>query len=279
MKQGLSLKDGTKTESSASGRPYLDKLCASPHIPNLYNKHEINSISVIPRLDHTGITSEFQPKKIHVTDSQGRLTESYKRFSRTKLLPIYRDQFELTSRETVFRQGHKQFMDLILQDMEDLKRTKQKRRMRHWSSSKLQLGFSNNFNQLTELDDKISPKNETSEYPFEFDTEDTEPHNNQRLDQGVHSHEHVKFADPSRPESRVASPHAGGRSSPAPLNRTLTASSTYSAMSNGSSTSSHRMRPHSRMSLFKELLETVEPPRSPNKRYGSLGDLKDHFHS
>jgi hypothetical protein len=289
-----------------NGKPYLDKICANPHYASQYQDITEEEVVVIPPLKHTGIQSELSKDIIPITNPEGRITPHYKFHSKTSLQPIYRDKKGFENREHVFKQGHKQFIDKVLLDMETQKRDKHERRMKHWKSNKDTLGFSNQFtlkNSSSDFNNFTLPNNNSNNNidspilsPINRPT--TNSMNNNRQDM-MNNHE-FKQSRPTSPSAHSIHSYSQQQQSPhhqppplspsmsinhPPLRTASSVSGNRSIHSLNSSSSSnndnsmlsspsHRMRPFSRMSLFKELLETTEPPKSPNKkRFGSMMDV------
>lgn len=264
--------------SSQNRKPYLDKICSGPHLMSQRPGFREDTVVLIPPLRHTGIRSEMYEQEIPITTPEGRLTRMYRQQSKKRLQPIYRDHQELSHREVVFKKGHKQFIDKVLVDMEEKKRTQFERQMKHWRSSKSDIGFNETFNSLdmtefrkqfdetkTGEQSRVTTAKTASTVPVEEDygADFEDPERSPSADKRDRSIElHVSFP-PLSPK--------------APINeRSSSICSSHSSHS-AAGTPSRKMRPFSRMSLFENMLDTVEPPKSPSKRFGSLADMTASF--
>jgi hypothetical protein len=128
-------------------KPYLDKICVNPHTPSPEGAVEFNSVNSFPSLlRYTRIKSIFEPPVPVVANPHGRLTNGFLDQSFRTVQEIYRDDLELKGREDAFKKSHKQFIDLVMLDMEDKKKQSLDRRTKHWNDGKSELGFSNQFN-------------------------------------------------------------------------------------------------------------------------------------
>lgn len=238
-----------------------------------------DTVVLIPPLRHTGIRSEMYEQEIPITTPDGRLTRIYRQQSKKRLQPIYRDHQELSHREVVFKKGHKQFIDKVLVDMEEKKRTQFERQMKHWRSSKSEIGFNETFNSLdmTEFRKQLNEAKTTEQsrvttaktastapteeedYGADFEDPERSPSADKR-DRSIDLHVSFPPLSPKAPS----------------IQRNGSISSSHSSHS-AAGTPSRKTRPFSRMSLFENMLDTVEPPKSPSKRFGSLADMTASF--
>jgi hypothetical protein len=272
----------SETEMAATHqRPYLDKICAGPHLMSQRPGIREDTIVLIPPLRHTGIKSELHEQEIPVTTPEGRITKLYRQHTKTRLQPIYRDHQELSNREILFKKGHKQFIDKVLVDMEDKKKAQHERQMKHWKSTKSNIGFSDSFNALQWSETRNSFRNDIA---FANDQKNetlkqapaTAIITTEEDDYGADA----DFEHADMPRGRSASKEVRHLEEPqlspsspgiSPKHQGIARSS--SIISSTSSNSQHlspgrKMRPYSRMSLFENMLDTVELPRSPSRRFG-----------
>lgn len=279
-------------------RPYLDKICSGPHLMSQRPGIREDTVILIPILRHTGIKSDLHEQEIPATAPNGRITRGYKHHSRKRLQPIYRDDNELSKREIVFKKGHKQFIDKVLVDMEEKKRIQFERQMKNWRSSKSSIGFTDSFNSLNP---KEVPRTEeantysrvpTASTAAEEDEYGADPDFDNLVDDvPVGESKNTSFNDDKSKklsldttlpplQSKQVSPKTGepfvANSSPTtkPTRSTSVISNSGATTTcPGVSSPSRLSRPYSRMSLFENMLETLEPPKSPSKRFGSLADI------
>lgn len=274
----------------ADRRPYLDKLSTNDNITSsTQNNHEpegINSTSksVMPSLLHTGVKSSYGKATIPVNARNGNISTIFKAHTRKKLAPIFREDYEMSSKEDVFRTGHKQFIDKILLDLDERKKDSMRRRMRHWTTSKNRLGFEDSFNPDEEQlhnPSSQSPKSDIVNSREGFDT-------SMKSDQGqigqvpapleLPTNRPIKLdnrdlsstnkaEDMNLQSSPAVSPGSAYGSTLNKSNAKLVNNNQLSWMSTASR---RKAKPYSRMSLFRELLDTVDPPKSPIRRFGSM---------
>ena len=202
---------------SVDRRPYLDKINDNPHIPVPTGHTELNSRKIFPNLRHTGLRSVFEPETVIVATPEGRITTDFKQQAYSTLKDIYRDDIELKNREEVFKISHRQFMDDILNDMEEKRNLSMSRRTKYWSTGKSNLGFTEQFNF--------------------FQSED-----------------HGK--DSSNPPLSPSAMKSRG--------------STANSQTSYAVKEARKQRAVNRMLLFKSLLDTTEPPKSPHARFGTI---------
>jgi hypothetical protein len=229
-------------------KPYLDKICHNPHMPHVEGYNDMNSKTTFPDLKHTGIRSKFDAPSVIVTTPTGRLTADFKQQSYLRVKGIYRDDVEMNSREAIYKRSHKQFLSDILLDMEEKKHKSVERRLQHWTTKKTELGFSDQFNAGTTAGDH--PSENRPETSFSNNTNNF-----------------INNNDNSTPGT-VLNPHQQSRASTAAVTTTTSKRDITTA------NSSRTQRAVNREILFKNLLETLEPPTSPTKRFGSMSSVR-----
>lgn len=298
-------------------RPYLDKLVTAPHLPKQSGQVGYCSRRLIPDLSCAGIHSEFEQKREAVTTSDGRMTKTFVLNAYRTMRDIQRGIVVLNSKEEVFKVGHRQYIDQLLVDMEKEKRDKHERRMRHFNKKKNTLGFEGSFDSTAFGGNSSSWEPVSTKYndreSTEFgdyssfnctpkpDSRNSESRNDkdERINLSASGFEAarqlavsransatVRFTDspqefPSRPitneEDTLAKQHQHQHSGGVTANsRMSTAGSTgsgYVARTDGAK----RVRAHSRMALFNSLLNVVEPPSSPVRRFGSMQASGSNF--
>lgn len=229
-------------------KPFLDKIAAKENTPVPLGNHDANIVTVFPDLKHTGIRSIYEPKSTVVANPDGRVTFKYKVESFDTMRNIYRDEIELNSRESTFKRSHKQFLDNILLDMEGKKTDQMTRQMKYWKSNKDSMGFSDQFNTatLSSADHNISLDHNKS----------------------------VHFDESSHPQTSYPNTAEGNRLSLISRGSMASRSSLDSRSSIMSKDRRPGFKPFSRMSLFNSLVDHVEPPKTPIKRYGTV-NLRD----
>lgn len=259
-----------------TSRPYLDKLVTSPHIPKQEGQIGYCSRKLIPDLSCTGIHSELEEKKQPVTTADGRMTKVF-------VLNAYRTMRELqrgitiqNAQEEIFKLDHRQYIDKLLVDMEEEKKSKHARRMRHFKKNKDSLGFGGSFEayQNSATWEPITATTETNEISGEFEEQHTSPEHGSPYEAArqtavSRANKQVRINDSGQHHrDRSAKTHSNERS-----NSLVSAGSLGSYGSQGSVSRqgpAPRLRTSSRMALFNSLLEVVEPPKSPVKRFGSM---------
>lgn len=167
-------------------KPYLDKICVNAHTPSPEGAIEFNSVNTFPSLRHTGIRSKFEPPTTVVTNPHGRITSGYKDETFRTAQSIYRDDIELKSREVAFKTSHKQFIDLVLLDMEAKKRASLDRRAKHWTQGKSQLGFSEQFNSSSAVKHIEEANRDTWDIDLEHTQNSVIPKNTYNPDTTTH---------------------------------------------------------------------------------------------
>lgn len=246
-------------------KPFLDKISSGPHFGSQapIGIRE-DQFVLIPNLQHTGIKTELHAPEIPITNPEGRITPFYKDFSQKKLQPIYRDKKQFDSREVVFKKGHKQFIDKVLVDMEDKKQKQVHRQLKHFSSKKSELGFDQSFNSTIPKGILKSTNSEfersySKDLEFEEDTPDGLQVDAPQLA--------VAPLPPISPPTQKSATRISRADS-------MMAASVASSSSNSQGHPTRQnSKAYSRMSLFTELLQDTEPPKSPSKRYGSIGNF------
>lgn len=281
-----------------AGRPYLDQLVTSPHIPKQEGQIGYCSKKLIPDLSCTGIRSELETQPLPVTTADGRMTKVFVLTAYKTMRELQRGIVVQNAKEEIFKLDHRQYIDKLLVDMEEEKRDKHERRMRHWKKQKDSIGFAGSFDSaFGESSSKWQPV-ETSgneprasseliedevrssaASPFQFtgempaSTVEDDPTRRMttneanrtlrvRIQEANHSHGQLQRVDSADNRSIQSS-----QSSRVSQN---------SAGSNGFSRQDDkikRIRTHSRMALFNSLLDVVEPPKSPMKRFGTVSSL------
>jgi hypothetical protein len=288
-------------------RPYLDKLVTSPHVPKQPGQVGYCSRKLIPDLSCAGIHSEFQPKREVVTTADGRLTNTFILNAYRSMRDIQRGIVVLNSKEEVFKVGHRQYIDQLLVDMENEKRDKHERRMRHFHKKKSVLGFDESFNTAfsgnsntwenvsVSAEQRMSDFGDHSSFNCTPKPESRNSDNNAENDGKMQlspsqfetarqvavarANNSVRFNDtpnefPSRPltnELSTAARQIGTASSGSRVS-TASSGSKYGAPADGAK----RVKAHSRMALFNTLLNELEPPPSPVKRFGSIQSINSN---
>jgi hypothetical protein len=192
------------------------------------------------------------------------------------------------AQEEIFRIDHRQYIDKLLVDMEEEKRDKHERRMRHFKKTKDSMGFGGSFESaFGENSSSWAPvSTKSGQGPAATsDFADTRSQNASPIPTSDHaeaaamprSSKNVRINE--SPQEFLSRPTTDSR------NWTMQEStkSAYSLRSAGSNHSGAGFTPqpspmksqrkHSRMALFNTLLDTVEPPKSPTKRFGSMDSL------
>lgn len=227
-------------------KPYLDKIVMKMNAPSPNpSNDEYNSITTFPNLEHCGIRTEFEPEITPVTNPHGVITPMYKIDAFEALKPIYRDQYELHGREVVFKRSHKQFIDDVLNDMEGTRTDQLTRKLKLWTTSKTQLGFGDNFNQS--LANTKGNHNVASSSAYSMDPDHQIDPNN------VTSHQ----------QRSMASTRGGGGSVKEGIGG-------YNE--HGKIVNKNGHRPPNKIALFKVLLDSVPAPKSPRKRFATIGE-------
>eukprot|EP01031_Cornospumella_fuschlensis_P046042 gene46042-56360_t len=261
-------------------RPYLDKITSSTTTtPNHPGCTDFNSVTNFPSLKHCGIKSSFEPAELAVADPEGKLTMTFRVKAKRTMMPILRDENELNGREEVFKRGHKQYIDKILLDMENRKQDQIQRRMRHWTSSKSELGFSHAFNSMdfTSIKPEALGNNAAEDfYAEEFDSPPTtSPVNAVDLIQQSQQASPKAIASPKAPSPILNPPsphspqlHHASKAVAFPS----AAPSTAGSLSSMFNPAKRKSIPYNRMKVFEELMRTTSPPKSSKgtKRFGSL---------
>jgi hypothetical protein len=261
---------------------YLDKLVTSAHFPT--QKGSIGSISksLLPNLEHTGIQSTLGPQRQHCVGTDGNLLRSYKvnAFKNTKI--VERPRQKKIFKEYFFQPNHRDFINKVLCEMEDLHLDKIKRRNSHWQSSVKELGFENSFSGFVE------GGNNTSETFLSLPEKSTyydDVHNNNEFnitrsninepnDDCDESDKHVNFSQ-SMTTIPAPTPLVPELDTPHSNSLLINTSNMGNKMNRRKSSSNNKIKPNenlpaSRSAKFDVLLNTLKPPSSPIKRYGSL---------
>jgi hypothetical protein len=268
-----------------NNRPYLDKLVTSPHVPKQPGQTGYCSRKLIPDLTCTGIHSEFEPKTDPVTTADGRMTKVFVLNAYRTMRELQRGITKQNAQEEIFRIDHRQYIDKLLVDMEEEKKDKHERRMRHFKRTKDSMGFAGSFESAfgenTSSWAPVSAKADHQVHTTDFNNSRSQgaspaPDNGQgETAAAPRSAKNVRINE--SPQEFLSRPTTDG-----PNNWMMQEStkSAYSLRSAGSSNSgigfpsqpspAKGQRKHSRMALFNSLLDTVEPPKSPVKRFGSI---------
>jgi hypothetical protein len=266
-----------------NSRPYLDKLVTSPHVPKQPGQTGYCSRKLIPDLTCTGIHSEFEPKTDPVTTADGRMTKVFVLNAYRTMRELQRGITKQNAQEEIFRIDHRQYIDKLLVDMEEEKKDKHERRMRHFKRTKDSMGFAGSFESaFGENTSSWAPVSAKGGQIQAGDFNDTRSQNASPVpgsDQGEtaavpRSAKNVRINE--SPQEFLSRPTTDGRT----WTMQESTKSAYSLRSAGSNNSgigfpsqpspSKNQRKHSRMALFNSLLDTVEPPKSPVKRFGSM---------
>lgn len=119
---------------------YLDKLITSAHFP--IQKGSIGSISksILPNLEHTGIQSTLGQQRQHCVGTEGNLLISYKIDAFKNIKKVERPRQKIITKEYFFRPNHRDFINKVLCEMEEIHLDKIKRRNIHWQSGVKDLG-------------------------------------------------------------------------------------------------------------------------------------------
>ncbi len=272
-----------------NNKPYLDKVVTAPHVPRQPGQIGFHTTKNFPDLSHTGLRSKFEPQVPSATTADGRITDQYKRQAFLRNSAVERQLVKLNSREDVFKTGHKQFIDKVLCDMEDTKRRKSDRHMKHWNSSKSQLGFADSFNNtsgnvisstttfhphLTGTVSRGSPT--TSADDAYYDDSEFAPETPAGGDNPTGQQSESTLQDTHDRGLKAVSFHeshatiAGTAGNMTRGNTGNTVSSHHSTTTAGAgSTVLRSPKPYSTMTLFNSLLNDT-PPASPKKRFGTL---------
>ena len=230
-------------------KPYLDKLVMKMNVPvDVPGYNDFNSVNTFPNLEHCGIKTEFEPKTTPVTNPHGIITPMYKVDAYETLRPIYRDHFELSGREEVFKKSHRQFIDDVLNDMEGTRVDQLERKLKHWTTKKNQLGFKESFNQSLGK----NPAAASSSYSIDPD-HSVDPNN-------------VDAFNKTQESNQL------GNTRSTVTTRGSIKEGTGGINEHGKIVNKNGHRPPNKIALFKVLLETVPAPRSPRKRYGTVGE-------
>ena len=246
-------------------KPYLDKVVTQPHVPQPSGQVGYCTMNHFPNLSHTGIRCKFEQQTPYATSTDGRITNSYKANAFKTHSMVQRELIKLNSRETVFKAGHKQFIDKVMCDMEATRRDKYERHNKHWNTSKSKLGFSDSFNQQTSSthqshipsrsgspprteegaeEEQYYDSNEFSEFPVDAD--------GRGADQAVEGQAQVSF----------------------PHNKSHTTKSVSTRQPSNHSVPKHRSS-YNTMTLFNSLMAETSPPASPTRRYGTMQGTRD----
>jgi hypothetical protein len=271
-----------------NNRPYLDKLVTSPHIPRQDGQTGYCSRKLIPDLSCSGIHSEFEPKTIPTTSADGKMTKVFVMNAYRTMRELQRGITEQDAQEEIFKLDHRQYIDNLLVDMEASKQDKHERRMKHWKTTKDSLGFHGSFE--SSFGDKFSSTradfgagNSRSDSPMNF-AEDAPSR-----DIDFEAARRMAVENVSKSTTRVRIDESNNTGS---INRVRSTDSrdhhSHHSLSSGKSVASadghgfsrpssslKKVKTHSRMALFKSLLEVVEPPVSPKKRFGSICNNND----
>lgn len=286
-----------------NNRPYLDKLVTSPHIPKQEGQTGYCSRHIIPDLSCAGIHSEFEPKTIPIITADGKMTKVFVMNAHRTMRELQRGIVKQNAQEEIFKLDHRQYIDKLLLDMEGSKRDKHERRMRHWKSSKDAMGFGGSFegaftgesstkwqaientggkSEFSSEDSRgVSPMNIADEYPEDADFEEARQNAVANANAARSStRSHINRSNTDSPLPRVGSSDTRdtrNSSNSHALHSVASHRSFGSQASQGShgfsrpaSDKEKKVRAHSRMALFTALLDTVEPPTSPKKRFGSI---------
>lgn len=205
-------------------RPYLDKINHTASLPPSEGFSDLNSRTTFPSLRHTGLRSIFEPESIIVATPEGRITTDFKQQAYLTLKDIFRDDVELKNREEIFKINHKQFMDDVLNDMEEKRQSSMKKRRKYWTNTKSGLGFDGQFESFQREDSE-----------FQKTLFETAP---------------STAEGPSKSRVGTASSFAMKEE--------------------------RKQKAVNRMLLFKSLLESVDPPKSPHNRFGTIQTLKNN---
>lgn len=143
---------GSKGESEKPAppepKPYLDKMVMKMNQPlDIEGNNDYVSVTTFPDLyRYTRIKSAYEPITIPTANPHGEITPMYKTQAFEALKPIYRDEKEINSRVETFKKYHRQFLDDVLNDMEETRVSQDQRKMKYWTNSKSKLGFAGSFN-------------------------------------------------------------------------------------------------------------------------------------
>lgn len=270
----------------------MDQLVTSPHIPKQDGQIGYCSKKIIPNLSCTGIRSELEEQPLPVTTADGKMTKIFVLTAYRTMRDLQRGIVVQNAKEEIFKLDHRQYIDKLLVDMEASKRDKHQRRMRHWKKEKNAIGFSGSFESAfvdstskwqpvdTEINAVKTPDYDFDQSsgnisPFQFagETPASPVNEYDRDQQGIAN-------EVSRSQLRVRIVEANE----AQLRRVNSSddhslqSSQSSRVSQGSAGANgfsrkddlKRIKTHSRMALFNSLLDVVEPPKSPVKRFGTV---------
>ena len=145
-------------------KPYLDKIITSPHLPKLPGQRGYSSVKTFPDISHTYLHSKFESdNSVPATSADGKITIAFKTKAFYTLKPIHKGLAELDAAENVCRIEHRQYLDKMLVDMEESRKSKYDRRMKYWRSSKEKIGFGDTFNAY---DEPQSPDEMEGTRPF-----------------------------------------------------------------------------------------------------------------
>ena len=278
-----------------NSRPYLDKLVTSPHLPKMEGQTGYCSRQLIPDLSCAGIHSEFEPKTVPTITSDGKMTKVFVMNAFRTMSDIQRGIVKQNAKEEIFKLDHRQYIDKLLVDMESSKRDKHIRRMKHWKASKDAMGFNGSFEsafggepfgEWTDVKDgSIKPEfgaemsgsgspmetNRQENYSQPTPINSSKPSTRVRINENNNTSEVViRRNESSDTRDSRSQRHSSGHSV-----ASVGSSGSHGFSRPASNAGVKRVKTHSRMALFNSLLDVVEPPSSPSKRFGSIASASN----
>ncbi len=272
-----------------NSRPYLDKLVTSPHLPKMEGQTGYCSRQLIPDLSCAGIHSEFEPKTMPTITSDGKMTKVFVMNAFRTMSDIQRGIVKQNAKEEIFKLDHRQYIDKLLVDMESSKRDKHVRRMKHWKTSKDAMGFNGSFESAfggepfadwtdvkdgsikpefgAEMSGSGSPIDTTrpEDYPQPTPINSSKPSTRVRINESNNTSDGVRRNETADTRDSRSQHHSSGHSV-----ASAGSSGSHGFSRPASNVGVKRVKTHSRMALFNSLLDVVEPPSSPSKRFGSI---------
>ncbi len=304
--------NGSRAESEKPEpdvKPYLDKMVMKINLPlEIEGSNDYVSVTTFPELyRYTRIQSIYEPVTATTCNPHGTITPMYKVEACESMKPIYRDDKELKGRVETFKKFHRQFLDDVLNDMEELRVTQEQRKLQYWVNSKSKLGFAGSFNTeqyrktnqseiltITRKDShdqqpgtqQPSMSLETTSYSQDFgSTTDSSANYENDFEfeppsssQSHHTPQNAEY-DHTNFQQQTTTQTASGRGSPKKPATPLVPNMLNRPKSGFLPANSSQLikklgyRPPNKMALFNALMETTPAPHSPRKRYGTM-DIK-----
>ena len=131
----------TAVEKVSEKGIFLDKIVTSMHCPPLKGSTGFVSMTTLPDLAHTHITTSFCPQEPKAITPSGIMTPTYKFEAYQQSRVVERPASELKMRPKFFKRAHNVFTNKVLLDLRNTSLARNRRREQIWTTGKADYGF------------------------------------------------------------------------------------------------------------------------------------------